>query len=94
MKPWTRQRLARWQRRYLVVDSGKYAGRLIRKPRWQWGAFQASLWLAWRFRWWSGLVDLAFYFCRPEWVGMGDMTWDPWPRWWTRWRTRNDETPF
>ncbi len=88
MTPWTRQRQARWLRRYLAVDSGKYAGRVLRKPWWLWWAFQASLWLAFRLRW-PWLSELAHYFCRPKWVGM-DGCWDPWPRW----CRRDDDVPF
>lgn len=86
MTPWTDARRARWTRRYLAVDSGKYAGRVLRKPRAQWWAFRGALALAWWFRW-PWLSELALYFCQPRWVGMGGYSWE-W-RWW--WR---NEKPF
>lgn len=86
MTPWTSARHARWLRRYLAVDSRRYAGRTLRKPRAQWWAFRGALALAWRLRW-PWLSDLALYLCQPRWVGM-DGPWD-WRPWW-----RSGETPF
>lgn len=74
MTPWSRDRSARWTRRYLAVDSRKYAGWVLRRPWWRWWAFRASLALAWRLR--SPLLtNLALTLCRPKWVGMDGMDW-------------------